>query len=257
MRRAAAVLLATLAGGAGMASERTPALAEAIAATLAEPLTASSPNGLRIASALLNRMFAQGTASAHDPARRREHLDGYVAVQKALLQHALDSARHQPEDANAYKSAAIPMSYNLAANTWIGWGAEAAGPITMAHQRVGLAAARLNVELAAALGLGPERRRNGAWMLGAQLLAAADYEGAAAAFATSRTLARESGDPAATLMAQGWIHVAAILGAGGPDARRQLGEVKARLETLAGDGPFYAAQFETAIAALRAAAPPE
>ena len=109
-----------------------------------------------------------------------------------------------PEQAVEYKSAAIPMTYNLAANTWIGWGPSEAAAVRERHRELGLVAARKNVELAAELGLGPERRRNGYWILGAHQVAIGDHRAAAESFATSAALAKEAEDAAAALMAQGW-----------------------------------------------------
>ena len=223
----------------------------ALAALLAEPLEVTSPDSLRVAHGLLSRMLRSGLAGGGDVQHRQQHLDGYVLLMKALLQHTLKQAERHPQQAKAYKAAAIPMTFNLAANTWVGWGLDEVGPVAAQHHRLGLAAARKNIELAADVGLGPERRRNGYWVLGAQLLASADYEAATTAFQTAKELGGESADATAASMAEGWIHVAGILGGGGPDHARQLERVKEELRRQGGDGPFYADQYDTAIAALR------
>ena len=222
-----------------------PAMAENTVAPLvaqmqAEALAQTSPAGLRMASAMLGKGFNRGI----------DDLDGYVYLQKLLIQHALGLAEKHPAQATEYKSAAIPMAYNLAANTWIGWGAGEVGAVDENHQRLGMEAARLNIELAAEVGLGPERRRNGYWILGAHQLAAGDHDAAAQSFRTSAELGNESADAAATAMAKGWVHVARILG--GADETRELEAVTAKLRALGEDGPFYADQYAVALDALSA-----
>lgn len=211
------------------------AKAQAVQRLLTEALTEASPQGLRAASFALGKRFQRGLAD----------MDGYVYLQKILVQHALNLAERHPEQALDYKTAAIPMTYNLAANTWPGWGeaeAEAAGE---GHRKLGLAAAHKNVALAAEVDLGPERRRNGHWILGAHQLAADDHAAAAQSFATSAALARQAEDAAAALMAQGWVHVAHTLG--GADETRQLDAVRVELRRLGDDGEFYADQYATAL----------
>ena len=227
-----------------------PAMADAkdtvaplVAQMKAEPLAQTSPAGLRMASAMLGKGLNRGI----------DDLDGYVYLQKLLIQHALGLAEKHADQATEYKSAAIPMAYNLAANTWIGWGAGEVGSVDENHQRLGMEAARLNIELAAEVGLGPERRRNGYWILGAHQLAAGDHDAAARSFHTSAELANESADAAATTMAEGWMHVAHILG--GADETRELEAVTAKLRTLGEDGVFYADQYAVALDALKSTAP--
>ena len=214
----------------------------AVARLLAEPLTETSPAGLRAASFLLGKQFRRGL----------EDMDGYVYLQKLLLQHALNLAERHAEQAVEYKSAAIPMTYNLAANTWVGWGPSEAAAVRERHRELGLAAARKNVELAVELGLGPERRRNGHWILGAHQLAIGDHRAAAESFATSAALGEEAEDAAAALMAQGWVHVARILA--GADETRQLDTVRDELRGLGGDGPFFADQYAVALEVFASAA---
>ena len=213
--------------------------AEATAKLLAEPLAETSPASLRMASFMLGKGFKRG----------QDDMDGYVYLQKLLVQHALGLAAQHSQQEIEYKSAAIPMTYNLAANTWVGWGEGQVGAIGEDHQRLGMEAARKNVALAAEVGLGPERRRNGYWMLGAHQLAAGDCAAAAESFTTSATLGSESNDAAATAMAQGWVHVAHILA--GIDETAELDAVKSHLRTLGEDGQFYADQYAVALDVFR------
>ena len=215
----------------------------AVEAMLGEPLDATSPASLRMASYLLAQRFKRGVGDA-------ESLAGYVYLLKLLIQHALLQAERHPEAAEEYRRSAVAMTYNLAADTWPGWGPGQAAPVAEAHRRLGLAAARQNVALAAELGLPPDRRRNGYWILGAQLLANGDSAAASAAFAQSRELAAEADNDTAELMAQGWIHVAAIRA--GEEVRGELAAVAAKLRGMGDDGTFYASQYDMALTALEA-----
>lgn len=234
MRRIAALLV--LGAGATVAA---PAAADAklrpaVEAMLAEPFEAASPAGLRTASYLLARRFKRGV----------DDVDGYVYLQKLLCQQAQRLAERHPEAATDYRQAAVVLTYNLAANTWPGWGPGQVGAVTRAHRRLGLAAARRNVALAAELGLPPNRRRNGYWVLGAHLLADSDATGAAEAFAESRNLAAAAGNDAGRLMAQGWLHVAAM--AAGKDEGTDLADIVAELRAQGQEGRFYADQYRVA-----------
>ena len=244
MRLAAVTLLTAglLAASPAMA-DPSAKFQPVVEAMLAEPLGATSPASLNMASYVLAQRFERG-------AGERSALDGYVYLLKLLIQHALLQAEQHPEAAEEYRRSAVPMTYNLAADTWPGWGPAHAAVVAGAHLRLGLAAARQNVALAAELDLPPERRRNGYWILGAQLLANGDPKAAAAAFAQSRDLAAEADIESGELMAQGWIHVAGILA--GNEARQALEPVIRELRTLGDDGAFYADQYETALTALEA-----
>lgn len=221
-----------MAGNEG--SEHAASKAQAVERMLAEALTETSPQGLRAASHALGKRFQGGLAD----------MDGYVYLQKILIQHALNLAERHPEQALEYKTAAIPMTYNLAANTWPGWGPKEADTVREGHRKLGFAAAHKNVALAAEIGLGPERRRNGHWILGAHQLAAGDHSAAAQSFNTSAVLARQAKDATAALMAQGWVHLARILD--GADETRQLDAVREELRRLGDDGEFYANQYAAA-----------
>ena len=209
----------------------------AMAAMLAEPLAETSPTSLGWTNYLLTKSFNRGV----------DDLDSYVYLLKLVIQHTLNLAERDP----AYKAVAMPMTFNLAASTWIGWGPDEVGAVTESHRRLGLAAAHRNVELGAELGLPPERRRNGYWVLGAHLLAAGEYAEAAEQFATSSALGKEGGDEAAALMAQGWVHVANILA--GADEAERLQATRNALRGMGDDGVFYADQYAAALEVFRGA----
>ena len=137
----------------------------------------------------------------------------------------------------------VPMTYNLAADTWIGW--EDAEEVAESDRTIGLEAARLNIELAEALGFGPERRKNGYWILGAHLLEAGDYEQAESAFTTSHEFTCQTDDEAAQVMTKGWIIASKLLRQ--EAAAETLEEIEHKLKTLGEDGVFYAAQYRPAL----------
>ena len=214
-----------------------------VEAMLAEPLATTSPDGLRMADRLLAKSFNRGI----------DDLDGYVYLLKLVTQHALALAERHPDQAVEYRQAALAMTYNLATNTWIGWGTDAVGAIASSHRQLGLQAARKNIELAAQLNLGPKRRRNGYWVLGAHLLADGDHAEAVAAFATSRDLSAEAEMADGALMAQGWMYLAHLLAGEDEELQRaQLERLQEELRERGEDGAFYADQYAVALAALRA-----
>lgn len=140
-------------------------------------------------------------------------------------------------------SSIVPMTYNLAADTWSGW--EDAGINDKSDRAIGLEAARLNIKLAQELEFGPERRKNGYWILGAHLLEERDYEQAESAFKTSYEFTCQTDDKAAQLMTQGWILASQLLR--GEAVEQALEEVKDKLKTLGEDGVFYADQYNPAL----------
>ena len=243
-RRSLAALTLAAATMTGAEDQSTPAerFQQTLARMADESLLETSPESLAAARYLLEDSFDRG---ARDIGR-------YTYFAKLLLQHALHLAEIDPAQADAYRNVAIPMAYNLAANTWIGWG-EGVGEVEVHHRRIGLEAARLNITLAKEAGLGPERRRNGHWIHAAHLIAAGDFDAAAKEFAASRDLALEAGLEQAARMAQGWIHVAAILA--GADKWAELAAVKASL--LGGEhGEFFANQYDSALEVFGAAKTP-
>lgn len=234
-------------GGGFAVAEADPGEARraALAAMLAEGLEETSPDGLRMASYLLGQTFNRGV----------DDLDSYVYLSKLIIQRTLDLAERETDRTDQYRQAAVAMTYNLAVNTWVGWGPGEVGAVTESHRRLGLEAARKNIDLAEQLGLGPERRRNGYWALGAQLLASGDHAAAVEAFATSRDFGEQAKLVSARLMAQGWIHVSHLLaGADETEHSDELERVKEELRKLDDDDAFYADQYAVALAALRSAA---
>ena len=169
------------------------------AAMRREGLLETTPESLRTANYVLSKTFDRGV----------KDMAAYTYLAKLLLQHTLSLANQNLDQALDYKRAALRLTYNLAANTWPGWGDEE-HPVSISdHQRrLGLEAAKLDVKLAAEAAPTVQRRSNSYWILGAHLIADGQYAAAVAAFQTCRKLRAEAGNDQGAVMAQGWIHLA-------------------------------------------------
>lgn len=212
------------------------------AAMRAETLLETAPESLRAANYMLSKTFDRGA----------KDMDAYAYLAKLLLQHALHLADRHPAQARDYKRAALLITYNLAANTWPGWGD---GQVAVHHhRRLGLEAAQLDVRLSAEVAPTARRRFNSQWILGAHLVADGAYADAVAVFETGRALAVEADLKQSATMAQGWIHLANTLA--GTDETEALALIEAELIEQGGDGPFYAGQYATAYAVFGEPAPP-
>lgn len=202
-----------------------------------EALLETAPESLRAANYILSKTFDRGV----------KDMDAYAYLAKLLLQHTLNLAERHPAQALDYKRAALPIAYNLAANTWPGWGTpDGPVPVRDHHRRLGLEAARLDATLATEVAATAERRFNSHWILGAHLIADGAYADAVAAFEAGRTLAAEADLGQSATMAQGWIHLANTLA--GTDETAALALIEAKLIEQGGDGPFFARQYAAAYA---------
>ncbi len=205
-----------------------------------ETLLETSPSSVGVANFVLTTTFDRGV----------EDIGGYTLMMKVLIQHALNLATDHPEHAAEYKSQLLPITYNLATNTWPGWGEGEVSPdINERHQAIGMEAAHLNVKVAEELNAPPQRRKNGYWALGIHQIAAGNYTEATQTLARSRDLADEAGIEDAKLMAQGWIHFANILA--GQDESSSLDEVEKKLRSMGADGEYYANQYDVAMQVFR------
>ena len=203
------------------------------ASAAVDPLLETTPDGLRAANSILSTAFDQGA----------KDLDAYAHLAKLVLHHAMNLAEQNAAVAAEYKRAALPISYNLAANTWPGWGE---ATISQRHRKLGLEAAQLDVRLAAEVAPTTQRRFNSYWILGAHLLADRRYAEAVAAFETCRGFAVEADPEQWATMAQGWIHLTRTLA--GTDESGALAATAAKLSAMGSEGAFLAAQYDTAYA---------
>jgi hypothetical protein len=181
----------------------------------------------------------------------RKDLPRMILAARSGIQFAL--SRAQELDATDAKRAAQlrgqakAMAYNLAANCWPGW-MEPGISIGATECAIGLDAARINLRLGLELERPAEPLGHAHWLLGAQLLAAAQFESSAAEFARSAQQFASATKPTEEKMAQAYGKLASRLEQAG-DSRRQddLKQSLAALESLANDDArFFAEQIRTA-----------
>ena len=167
-------------------------------------------------------------------------------IQFALLRaQELDST--DAKRATQLRGQAKAMAYNLAANCWPGW-IEPGISIGATECAIGLDAARINLRLGLELERPAEPLGHAHWLLGAQLLAAAQFEASAAEFAKSAQQFAAATKPTEEKMAQAYEKLARRL-EHADDSRRQdeLKQSLAALESLANDdSKFFAEQIRTA-----------
>jgi hypothetical protein len=138
-----------------------------------------------------------------------------------------------------------PLAYNLAADTWPGWGGDTR--LLPAHLQQGRWAADLNLDLARRLDRPPAALSAAHWVVGAHHLAAGDLPAAASAFRDATAAAREADDQDSILMCRGYqALVAQLQGKAGLDT--VLEELMAR-DTE--DARCYADQLRTALEVFR------
>jgi len=256
---ACVILLAALLLPAGLVLGQDPAakkepLPEVIRRMLAE---GDSYRALEFIQSLgePKKVVALYGALAEIYARKENDLAKSALLARAGIQFALTEAQRidgkDVEGATSLRAQAKTIAYNLAANTWPGWGEEGVEP-TDEQIAIGWDAAKLNLRLAVALEKGPVKEAHAYWILGAHELAARQYEAAADSFKTAAAKAREGKDHAAELMAGGYRAVALIVAEDTPENRAALESAKAALTQRAADGDedagFYLPQLDTALA---------
>jgi|TARA_Y100000310_G_scaffold339565_1_gene432608 hypothetical protein len=177
--------------------------------------------------------------------KEKKDLGSFSLAARAIIQAALSLADQDEENAGVFRLIALNNSYNLSAACWPCW--------EDAHQNIaddlldlGLAAAEFNVDLAKKLDVGPERKKNGRWILGVHRLIRKDFAGARDLFTESAGFAQEAGDRDATKMAEGWCLLTDLLG-GDETAKTKLDQLKTDLAALGEDGEFYSGQYDPVI----------
>lgn len=200
-----------------------------------EPLT---PEEMRSAAITAFRAFQQD----------KQDLGSYIIMGRTVIDACLALAELHADQSAAYKAVALPVSYNIAAGCWPGW--EDADPnLTKDQRELGLELARFNVAIGKELDIPPERKKNGAWILGVHLLACKQWDEAKASLARAADFSEQAGLPDAAEMSRGWIHVSDIL-AGDASKRSSLDQVIELLKGMGEDGEFYAGQYQPAIQKL-------
>jgi hypothetical protein len=186
---------------------------------------------------------------------KEKDLAAFVRLSQAGIHYELTMAQlgADAKDIDALRSAAKTLAYDLAAETWPGWG-EGALPSTKAQQAIGRDAAKLNLRLARELKKGAMRESLAHWMLGAHELAAGDHERAKASFLASAKKAQAAGKMGIALSATGFLAITRIAAGEDEAGRKLLAVVKADLGQRAAEGDedaaFYASQFDPALKAF-------
>lgn len=182
----------------------------------------------------------------------KKDLETYAIGARTVIQLALNLAEKHSHAADQYKNIALFTSYNLAAGCWPAWD-EASFAVAEAYLDLGLECANFNVELAAELAVGPERKKNGTWIKGAHLACRGQFAEAKEAFAQSEAYAAEAGDGDAEMMARGWVLLMLHL-QGDETAAQSLETLKVELGARGEDGEFYASQYDPLVAYLNRSA---
>ncbi len=181
---------------------------------------------------------------------RDKALEHVVTFSRAGIQYCLTKAQElaeeQVETATKLRVYARIISYNLASFAWPGWDEEGI-VVTEGDMWAGLDAAKLNMRLTTELGEGPEKLSNAHWVLGAQLLAAGDYDGAVKAFQDCEAKGVEAADRASELLGSGYKGLAMMAG-GEAEGRGLLdGALEGFRELNTEDSQFFIDQLNTAM----------
>ncbi|MEM7364627.1 MAG: hypothetical protein AAF525_11420 [Pseudomonadota bacterium] len=206
-----------------------------VTATMNEPLLEASVASLQTTLYTLRTKLDRTDPSG---------MYGYVHGTRLLIQRGLTLAEEQQEHAETIKQALIPVTYNLAADTWTGLPDDEGNP---AYLRIGLEAATLNLKLRREKQQTGQKLAMGLWMLGVHQLAAGDYVSAQTTFEEYRSVAEDGDEPSAMLMAHGWLIMTQILAG---DARKEdlstFDKIRKDLSAQP-DGKFYVRQMDTAL----------
>ena len=166
----------------------------------------------------------------------------------AYAQQRADAADPGSEEATYFLERVKAMSFNLAANTWPGWGDDV--ELGEAELAIGMEAARNHTATVDKLGLGPDKRGVSQWIVGAHELAAGNLEAARGHFTRARQLATEAKSEASVKLADGYLAIVDVL-QGAPGARERLDAVIAHFAARDDeDSRIYGGQLRTALAAF-------
>jgi hypothetical protein len=181
----------------------------------------------------------------------RKDLTGLILASRAGIQFNLNRASAldatDERAAAEHRGHAKAIAYNLGANCWPGWMDQGIS-ITATERAIGLDAARLNLRLAVELNRPAEPRGHAHWLLGAQLLAAGQFDAAAAQFTDSARHFAEAEKPTERQMALAYESLTRRIHQPGDAARQKaLMQSLAALEALDNDDArFFAEQIRTA-----------
>ena len=197
----------------------------------------------------------QRAASAFAELARRLYLQRRlaqsVAIRRAGIQYCLCHPGGDAIQRRSLWQLAKAQAYNLAADTWPGWGEEGI-VCTASDLDAGLDAARLNLRLARELELGPMQHSNAYWLLGAHWLARGEYNTAHTEFLRATEQARAAQNADAAQMNAGYTALVGVL-RGDPGAEGEFARIVEALANVVDseDAPLFAEQLLKARAVLR------
>lgn len=188
---------------------------------------------------------------ANDLYSEEKSVEAMITIGRAGLQYCLTKAQEladrDTETADKLKSVAKVISFNLAANTWPGWGDEGIA-ISRQDLLAGLDAAKLNLRIVKELNEGPVPLSISHWAIGAQHVALGDYDKALQAFASSKDMAAKGENEGGVWLAEGYMGIAKILAGSKEEGNQQMEEAIAGLQKLGtDDATFFVDQLKTAL----------
>ena len=175
---------------------------------------------------------------------KNKDLESFLPIARLYIREALAKAAQleatNAEGARGLRSFARMVAFNLGADAWPGWddGLE----ITPALLDAGMAAARLNLELAEMLKEDNRKLGNAHWLIGAHHLARERYADARQEFTAFHQLSQ--GDSDSELLASGYLALADWLETGEPQAQKHLHDVRESLKATGGEEVLWK-QLET------------
>jgi tetratricopeptide (TPR) repeat protein len=173
-----------------------------------------------------------------------------IFIGRAGIQYCLTKSQElsqaNKKKADWFRTNAQIMSFNLAANTWPGWGDEGIS-LSKEDQEFGLEMAFLDLRLATELNYPAPKISNSYWIIGAQSMALKKYEEAFAAFEEARKKALEAGDEDQLWMIKGYTAITEIM-AKKENGQTHFDEAVKFLKTSTGeDAQFFAQQLESVL----------
>jgi hypothetical protein len=143
--------------------------------------------------------------------RERKNVTQMLAVAKTGIAYCLNAAERaaatDPAAATMLKTKAKVIAYNVAANSWPGWGDEGI-IIAPSHLEDASDLAQLSLALVEDLKLGHRQVGTSQWLVGALHLAAGRSDDAIAALTQAREAYAAGGERASELLALGYLALA-------------------------------------------------
>ena len=172
-------------------------------------------------------------------------LDTMIEIIQAGIAFGSEQAKGGEKDI-AYKilSGVKGMNYNLAAFVWPGWDEDWIDEIKPEYLKLGLEAAKRNLQYAIDLEKGDLPMSRAHWMLGAMQLCYQQYEEARDSFSQAVTFGEKADSDGDALLSKGFVQATNLLE--NPDdetAKAALERVKADLNDLK-EGEFFIKQLD-------------